>query len=167
MAEVERLKKVLEDDDEKVQTTRAYVMNPVEGQSNSDLRYRLTAVSGYDEVVPLKRLQGVKHNARARAKKAKYLKPCTNCCCFSHCSLRNHNDEANEEESINASWEVLPHKYPGLLDSSWLTFEEYEEDLCSTGVRNKNLSELLCAVNIDIKEVGVDLFSSYDLLKSA
>ena len=82
------------------------------------------------------------------------------------CCSKDYDDEADEEESINASWEVLPHKYPGLLDSSWLTFEEYEEEICSTGVKNKNLSELLCAVNMDINEVH-NLFSNYDLLKSA
>lgn len=32
---------------------------------------------------------------------------------------------------------------------------------------NKNVSKLLCAINVDIKEVGADLFSNSDLFESA
>ena len=32
---------------------------------------------------------------------------------------------------------------------------------------NKNVSKLLCAINVDINEVGADLFSNSDLFESA
>ena len=66
MKEVESLKAALEADDNEDRESRnvKYVMNPVpEGKR---LRYRLTAVGGYRDVVELKRLQDVKVNAKAK-----------------------------------------------------------------------------------------------------
>ena len=62
MKEVESLKTALEadDDDERNSRTMKYVMNPV--PDGMGLRYRLTAVGDYREVVSLKRLQDVKRN---------------------------------------------------------------------------------------------------------
>ena len=49
-------------------------MNPVpEGKR---LRYRLTAVGGYRDVVELKRLQDVKVNAKAKVARMRFIKPC-------------------------------------------------------------------------------------------
>ena len=70
-------------------------MNPVpEGKS---LRYRLTAVGGYRDVVELKRLQDVKVNAKAKVARMRFIKPCQNCCCFGHCSIDCQNGEVLAE----------------------------------------------------------------------
>ena len=148
--------------DEKVAANRYYSMMPVD-DSSRDLRYRLTAVSGYNEAVPLKRLQGVKHNAKAKAFKAKYLKPCSNCCCFSHCSLASHGEV---EQSREMSWEDVPINHQGFLDSSWATLEEFEEEIHSIGAKDKNLLDVISSVNIDLKadeSCAADLLSNMGL----
>ena len=156
MKEVENLKAALEaeDDDQRENRNVKYVMNPVpEGTS---LRYRLTAVGEYRDVVSLKRLQDVKRNAKAKVIRMKFIRPCLNCCCFAHCALDCQNDEPSSSESILSKFHsnavgFLP---TGWLDRSWISPEQYEEEIMSLTTLDKNLVELISSVNLDLS--GVD-----------
>ena len=157
MKEVETLKTVLEADDDKEREARTvkYVMNPVPDRVG--LRYRLTAVGEYREVESLKRLQDVKRNTKAKVMRMKFIRPCQNCCCFGHCSLDCYsNDDLPEGRNVmpqlNANTvRSLPTRW---LDRSWLSSEQYEEEIMSLRTLDKNLVELISSVNIDLS--GVD-----------
>ena len=156
MKEVETLKAVLEADDDKEREARTvkYVMNPV---PEGGLRYRLTAVGGYREVESLKRLQDVKRNSKAKVMRMKFVRPCQYCCCFGHCSIDCQNgDDLPEGRNVilpsNADTvRSLPSQW---LDRSWLSSEQYEEEIMSLSTLDKNLVELISSVNTDLS--GVD-----------
>ena len=156
MKEVETLKAVLEADDDKEREARTvkYVMNPV---PEGGLRYRLTAVGEYREVQSLKRLQDVKRNTKAKVMRMKFIRPCLNCCCFGHCSLDcNSNDDLPEGRNVTTQLianavRSLPSQW---LDRSWLSSEQYEEEIMSLSTLDKNLVELISSVNTDLS--GVD-----------
>ena len=161
MNEVEKLKKALEDDDEAENDAQVlkYVMNPV--SDGRGLRYRLTAVGEYRDVVSLKRLQDVKRNGRAKAVKNKYLKPCTNCCCFSHCAINCSTVQAMDSSSDDVIDRCFPTSWPdvqqdklNLLDRSWLHKEQFEEEVTTLGEPKKNLTELLSCVNTDLSDAA-------------
>ena len=155
MKEVESLKVALEaeDDEEKESRKVKYVMNPVRGEG---LRFRLTAVSGYRDVVELKRLQNVKVNAKAKVARMKFIKPCQYCCCFGHCSIECKNGDVlpdgwciNPKLNANAV-RTLPSQW---LDRSWLSAEQYEEEILSLSTLDKNLVELISSVNTDLSNL--------------
>ena len=155
MKEVERLKEALEasDDEEREGRNVQYVMKSVPG--GKGLRYRLTAVGEYRDVVPLKRLQDVKRNAKAKVIRMKFIRPCLNCCCFAHCALDCQNDEPSSFESILTKFHsnavgFLP---AGWLDRSWISSEQYDEEIMSVSTLDKNLVELLSSVNMDLSNV--------------
>ena len=151
MHEVEKLKEALESDD--VAETGAkvvrYVMQPV--SEGKGLRYRLTAVGEYREVVALKRLQDVKRSNKAKAIKRKYLSPCENCCCFAHCSIKCLSVIDAKEFSGHAEEVLVPN---WLLDRSFNSLEEYEEEISTAGKADKNLTEMLCAINVDLSDAA-------------
>ena len=156
MKEVESLKAALEADDNEDRESRnvKYVMNPVpEGKR---LRYRLTAVGGYRDVVELKRLQDVKVNAKAKVARMRFIKPCQNCCCFGHCSIDCQNGEVLPEgrcvyPKLNGNAvRSLPSQW---LDRSWISPEQYEEEILSLSTLDKNLVELISSVNTDLSNV--------------
>ena len=68
-----------------------YVMNPV--PAGNDLRYRLTAVVEYRNIVAPKRLKDVKRSARAKVARMKFIRPCQKCCCFDQCTLDCQSNE--------------------------------------------------------------------------
>ena len=154
MKEVERLKEALEasDDEEREGRNVQYVMRSVPG--GKGLRYRLTAVGEYRDVVPLKRLQDVKRNAKAKVLRMKFIRPCLNCCCFAHCSLDCQNEPSSSESILSKfhsnAVEVLP---TGWLDRSWISPEQYEEEIMSLTTLDKSLVELITAVNMDLSNV--------------
>ena len=120
------------------------------------LRYRLTAVGEYREVVSLKRLQDVKRNARAKAVRMKFIKPCQNCCCFGHCSIDCMNgEELPEGRNVvaNLNGNVIVSLPSGWMDRSWLMSEQYEEEIMSLSTLDKNLVELISSVNVDLSNV--------------
>ena len=157
MEEVTKLKDALEasDDEESGSRTVKYVMNPVpEGKG---LRFRLTAVGGYNDVIQLKRLQDVKRNAKAKVIRMKFIKPCLNCCCFGHCSVDcQSGDDLPDGRCITPKLSTdaarsLPARW---LDRSWLSLEQYEEEIMSLSKMDKNLVELISSVNIDLSDVA-------------
>ena len=130
-------------------------MHPVpEGKG---LRFRLTAVGGYSDVIQLKRLQDVKRNAKAKLIRMKFIKPCQYCCCFSHCSVDcksggNIPEGRCVTQKLNAdASRSLPARW---LDRSWLSLEQYEEEIMSLSKMDKNLVELISSVNIDLSDVA-------------
>ena len=162
LAEVDRIKNQLDKDDEKerILMTKMNSTEHIGGESMKQ-RNRLKSVSCYGDVVPLKRLQGVQRNPKAKAlKKAKYLVPCNNCCCFSHCSLACHSQD--EAESSRMEWEPVPHDFITLLDSSWNTWEEYEEEITCLGPRNKDLTDVLSVVNTELDDqIGLEILCGH------
>ena len=124
MKEVEKLKTALEIDDDMEREGRVikYVMNPV--PDGGGLRYRLTAVGEYRDVVALKRLDNVRRNAKAKVVRMKFIKPCQNCCCFGHCTLDCQSNQGhNVGESILSKFQSdaicsIPSQW---LDRSWLS----------------------------------------------
>ena len=130
--------------------------NPV--PDGEGLRYRLTAVGEYRDVVALKRLDNVRRNAKAKLVRMKFIKPCQNCCCFGHCTLDCQSNQGhNEGESILSKFQSdaiysIPSQW---LDRSWLSPEQYEEEIMSHSTLNKNLVELIASVNVDLSNVDM------------
>ena len=83
--------------------------------------------------------------------KRKYLSPCKNCCCFAHCSI-NCVSEIDAKEFSGHTAEV--HVPCWLLDRSFNSLEEDEEEISTAGKADKNLTEMLCAVNVDLSDAA-------------
>ena len=130
--------------------------NPV--PDGEGLRYRLTAVGEYREVVALKRLDNVRRNVKAKVVRMKFIKPCQNCCCFGHCTLDCQSIQGNNEgDSILSKFQSdafcsIPSQW---LDRSWLSPEQYEEEIMSHSTLYKNLVELIASVNVDLSNVDM------------
>ena len=83
--------------------------------------------------------------------------PCQNCCCFGHCTLDCQSIQGhNEGKSILTKFQSdalcsIPSRW---LDRSWLSPEQFEEEIMSYSTLDKNLVELISSVNIDLS--GVD-----------
>ena len=157
MEEVSKLKYALEASDDEESGSRAvkYVMNPVpEGKG---LRFRLTAVGGYNDVVQLKRLQDVKRSTKAKVMRMRFIKPCQYCCCFGHCSVDcQSGDDLPDGRCITPKLSTdAARSFPARwLDRSWLSLEQYEEEIMSLSKLDKNLVELISSVNIDLSNVA-------------
>ena len=113
---------------------------------------RLRAVDG-DETV--RRKVGVQHIPSAKIAETKFTRPCSSCCCLSHCEKNPHNDE-NDEELKFAELDVankIEVDFRNMLDKSWMEAAEYEKDLLNSlpSVKDKFMS-LLCSVNLDLRE---------------
>ena len=124
----------------------------IKGSKNDESRHRLKAVDG-DETV--RRKVGVQHIPSARIAKTKFTRPCSSCCCLSHCEKNPHSD-ANDEELELSGLDVpstVDVEFRNMLDKSWMQEAEYEVDLLNSlpTVKDKFMS-LLCSVNLDLKE---------------
>ena len=156
MREVEKLKTALEIDDDTERDGKVvkYVMNPV--PDGKGLRYRLTAVGEYRDVVALKRLNDVKRSAKAKVARMKFIRPCQNCCCFGHCTVDCQSEEYHYGgESILSKFQTdAICSYPSeWLDRSWLSQEQYEEEILSLTALDKNLVDMIASVNLDLSTV--------------
>ena len=144
-----------------------YVMNPVRGDEGG-LRYRLTAVGGYRDVVALERGKNVQYNSKARVVKMKYLRPCKRCCCFAHCSLADNGisshgkdvikKDVDEEQSMTSSSlssiDDQQSVYNYLWDYSWSSLDEFEEEVTTAKSMKKTLNDVLCSVHVSLDGVN-------------
>ena len=117
-----------------------------------DTRYRLKATDGEESV---QRRVGVQHLPSAKIAKSKFTRPCSSCCCLSHCEKNPHNDD-KDEELVLADLDTpssIDVEVKNMLDRSWMEETEYETELLESvpQVKNKFMS-LLCPINMDLKE---------------
>ena len=154
MKEVEKLKQSLKDDDKA--ESKKKVVNSI-NDDDTGSRQRLKAAGGYNDVVSLKRENGVQHSPKAKAVKDKFKNPCNTCCCFSHCSIDDHGKLGRAKCNILIDEQRCD--YSGVLDSSWSSLEEFEEQLASCLVSNPNLLEIIAAVNTDLTDANVEEFN--------
>ena len=105
----------------------------------------------------MKRLQDVKRNTKAKVMRMKFIRPCQSCCCFGHCSIHcSSNDDLPQGRKFIAQLnaDAVPSLPSLWLDRSWLSSEQYEEEIMSLSTLDKNLVELISSVNTDLS--GVD-----------
>ena len=92
-------------------------------------RSRLVAVHE-EEVV--RRKVGVQHKPSARVAKSKFTRPCTVCCCLSHCEKSPHIDD-NDVELELSHLEVPESRdvmFIDMLDRSWMADDkDYKAEL--------------------------------------
>ena len=93
----------------------------------------------------------MKRNGKAKAVQRKYLKSCENCCCFAHCSFNCKSLTDAKQFSFPDEEEQIPS---WLLDRSFNSFEEEEEEILTLGKVDKNLVEMLCSVNVDLSDAA-------------
>ena len=131
-------------DDEKTEATaQLYTMN----HTGEGLRYRLAAVAGYD--CPVREV-GVQHRPSAKIAKAKIVRPCSECCCSSHCMLTDHGNGGGDVSLNVIGGDVIKdYEFVNLLDRSWLEFNEYQEEMINLPMEQDAFMSLLCAVNTD------------------
>ena len=144
---VEKLIKELKDEEE----THAMEKDENNAANFSGQRSRLFATSGPD--LPTRNIS-VQFNADAQVARSKLRSrtSCKNCCCASHCELSFHvkkNEPVRWESSSRFENKFL------LLDRSWDSFEDYENNLfdsipirCS---RDPMMSHI-CAVNVNLAD---------------
>ena len=136
-----------------------YVMD----HTGEGLRYRLTAVSGYDRP---EREIGVQHRPSAKFARAKMVQPCDKCCCSSHCHLTSHGGK--DVVPLDVSFlgvasldDNQQYEFADLMDRSWMDRDEYQGELLEmVSLEQDQFMSLLCAVNTDLEEeteTGEDL----------
>ena len=111
------------------------------------LRFRLKATGGQDLV---HREEGVQHRVAAKIARDKHLQGCQVCCCISHCLLSDHKTEGVDFSSY---YSVQEENFPGLMDSSWVSSAEYEEEwmeIADDDQQANDFMSMLCAVNTDL-----------------
>ena len=94
-----------------------------------DSRSRLKAVMNEEAVT---RKIGVQHKLSAKLAKSKFTRPCSNCCCLSHCEKNPHNDE--DDVQVEMSKLDVPDdrqvEFVGMLDRSWVVeTTDYETEM--------------------------------------
>ena len=94
--------------------------------------------------------------AEARSNVVKRLK-CFKCCCKSHCSINGHSkDDVTFVGSCLADPNCVP-VFPGVLDNSWRTSDEYAEYVDELVMKLKpnmmDLTSLLASTNMDFTDV--------------
>ena len=143
--EMDLVEKLIEEinDVKKEDVVQKYTMNFMSG-----LKFRLKAVSDYDRP---EREIGVQHRPKAKLAKLKLTQSCQNCCCSSHCVLTDHEKTVVPlDTNIDSDEEFL---FSGLLDRSWVEFEEYKEEMFDANpIMQDQFMSLLCAVNTDLSE---------------
>ena len=131
-----------------------------------DSRSRLKAVGG--ETV--QRKVGVQHIDSARLAKTKFTRPCSSCCCLSHCEKNPHRDE--HDVQVELSGLDLPDdkgaEYRDMLDRSWISeLAEYETELLeSVPLIQDTFMSTLCSINMDLavaEDVEEDQPASADI----
>ena len=126
-----------------------------EDTKQRDARPRLQAVHDGES---LNRKLGVQHKPSAKLAKSKFTRPCSSCCCLSHCEKSPHND-ANDVEIELSSLEVLDDReveYVNMLDRSWVEESTEEVTDCETellGFVSNNQDKfmsMICSVHLDL-----------------
>ena len=126
-----------------------------EDAKQKDARSRLKAVQNEES---LTRKLGVQHKPSAKLAKSKFTRPCSSCCCLSHCEKSPHND-ANDVEIELSSLEVLDDKeveYVNMLDGSWTEesteeVTDYETELLGFVSNNQDkFMSMICSVHLDL-----------------
>ena len=145
MAQVEKIIEALKDDKEVAAVTQNYTMS----HTGDGLRYRLQATGGHDLV---QREDGVQHRPKAKIARAKIVKNCK-CCCSSHCLLIDHAFRYTYSEKENQA-----ENYYGLLDRSWRSTAQYEEEMLDIDQEfvYEDFVSLLTKVNTDLGVSDVD-----------
>ena len=140
-----------------------------------DSRSRLKAVG--EETV--KRKVGVQHIDSARLAKSKFTRPCSSCCCLSHCEKNPHRDEHDVQVELSSL--DLPDdgdaEYRDMLDRSWISempdyeaelseaehndedklLNDYETELLeSVPLIQDTFMSSLCSINMDLTEAVVE-----------
>ena len=78
--------------------------------------------------------------------KVKNTNPCGNCCCVSHCLFVDHG--RGKLFTTQLKLEPLPmYVHSDMLDSSFMSVEEYEEEVTQMYESNDYFMDLLCSVN--------------------
>ena len=143
MAQVEKIIEALKDDQEVTAANQNYTMS----HTGDGLRYRLQATGGHDLV---QREDGVQHRPKAKIARAKIVKNCK-CCCSNHCLLTDHTFRYSEKEK-------QAENYYGLLDRSWHSTAQYEEEMLDIDQDfvYEDFVSLLTKVNTDLGVDNVD-----------
>ena len=150
MAEIEKLVDLLEKDslstndvvDENLSTNKNIV-----NAGGEFSRSRLNATSGN---FGLTRETGVQRSKEAKSKRSLFMKPCRRCCCVSHCLFFKHSEK---DEMVNVADTKCPQvNYENMLDKSWVEVN-YLDDTNFAAKNEDPLMSLLCATNLDLKEV--------------
>ena len=130
-------------------------------------RSRLGAVHE-EEVV--RRKVGVQHKPSARIAKSKFTRPCTVCCCLSHCEKSPHTDDNDVEVELSDLEvpDVRDVVFVDMLDRSWIEdvtelvesspsnyikfqMTDHEEELLDTvPLIQDHFMNVLCSVNMDL-----------------
>ena len=144
MAQVEKIIEALKDDQEVI---AAASQNYTMSHTGDGLRYRLQATGGHDLV---QREDGVQHRPKAKIARAKIVKNCK-CCCSNHCLLTDHTFRYSEKEK-------QAENYYGLLDRSWRSTAQYEEEMLDIDQDfvYEDFVSLLTKVNTDLGVDNVD-----------
>ena len=148
MAEVERLitnlKKV-----ESAAVASIYKITPV----GEGLRYKLDRLQA-TSLDTVERKKGVQHTVGARTARNK-LRFCDKCCCVAHCSITTHGPKIAVDGPVEAVAEESV--FANMLDRSWMSMEEYKDDLMDNYVeKSEEFMGLLCAVNTDLDGISLD-----------
>ena len=86
-------------------------------------------------------------------------KNCRDCCCVNHCVFTGH--DWTDTSPHNCIETAMEYKFPTKLGKCWKESENYEQDMLSL-VEDK-LMFLLCGVNTDFNETGLNLIASVDI----
>ena len=155
MRDIEKLREDLLKIDQGEYAARVIREN-VSSTEGSFARSRLSAVGGYQDVVALERHDGVQNIPRAKAVKLKFLKSCSSCCCFGHCTMESHADlDSSQSLSIGSLHEEQQSDYYNLWDFSWFTADEFAEELVTVSSRTSTLTDLLSAIHVDLSDVDI------------
>ena len=83
-------------------------------------------------------------------------KCCGVCCCSSHCSLFEHEGG----DVVLSSCDVMESDFKGLLDKSWISYQDYEDSVCPEPSYRDPFLSLVCALNTDMAYAEGDLLGS-------
>ena len=77
------------------------------------------------------------------------------CCCFGHCTFDCQGEDHYGGENIVSKFQTdaicsIPSQW---LDRSWLSQEQYEEEILSLTALDKNLVDMIASVNLDLSTV--------------
>ena len=80
----------------------------------------------------------------AKKRKCKFL-----CCCTSHCEVAAGHSKNDVYPNIISFSGDKQEVFPGLLDKSWCTMQNFEEQCVKSSQRMDGLSSMLCSINTD------------------
>ena len=85
---------------------------------------------------------GVQHKPSAKLAKSKFTRPCSSCCCLSHCEKNPHNDEDDVQVEMSKLDvpDVRQVDFVDMLDKSWMVeVKENETEMLESVPYNQNL----------------------------